>query len=653
MRLAPSFFTNLLVFLTLSTHIPGASAASLQLTRRKTGEDHSHVVKRLLADFSAPVSQKPRARSTGIGRRGIVKGTYHPARKRVRRQEHASTGLGSSRAAASSTTGGEAGGAATSAALSTTLSSPISSAASSSGRVSASSAGLSESADTAITTGVSSLFEQQGGESSSEASAPSSVSVTSSGTSSASGATSAAAGGGSSVLSSDTSDSSPQGASNTGTLPQETTSASRGGATAVQSGTGSMASSQATRVSSSASLSSTSAATSTGDTSTSGTVNATTPGDAAAISSGASSSGTQSGGSATVSQTKWAQPSDADGSLTPVMSQGDAIVYTIDVTVGDGSVTVPVLVDTGSADMWVAGSNCDNCTSAGMVDSGLTATNDCQKQEKGYGSGSVEGCLVPTNVKFGNSYELEQFPILVASDSEGFDGSYMSGIFGLAMNQSSINNQAMPLNMMSQLGMISTPEVGFYLDRADTGSEIIFGSPHDDAHADQSKKVTLPKFTQEDGLYRVTMDGFVSHGYMVSSTESNVTMENLQVILDTGTSDIRVPEAMMLPLYAALGNGTFFTDTTTGDLVVPCEGQGDEDAALALQFGGQQFYVKWEDIVANPSSTDANYCYCRVQASPSSIGDYLIVGSAFFHNVYHVINTDTGDTTMYGLAQDS
>ncbi|ODO03539.1 endopeptidase [Cryptococcus wingfieldii CBS 7118] len=328
----------------------------------------------------------------------------------------------------------------------------------------------------------------------------------------------------------------------------------------------------------------------------------------------------------------------------------DRRVYTIDVTVGDGSVTLPILVDSGSADIWVAGSNCDNCTSSGMADSGLTATDNCQEQEKGYGSGSVKGCLVPTDVKFGDGYELEAFPVLVASDSEGFDRSYMSGIFGLAMNKSSINNQATPLNMMSQLGMISTPEVGFYLDRAETGSEIIFGSPHDDNHADQSKKVTLPKVTEDDGLYRVTMDGFVSHGYMVSSTESNVSMENIEVILDTGTSDIRVPDTMMLPIYAALGNGTFFTDTTTGDLVVPCEGPDNKDEALALQFGGQQFYFKWEDLVANPSSTDANYCYCRVQASPSSISDYLIVGSAFFHNVYHVINIDSGYTTLYGLA---
>lgn len=85
------------------------------------------------------------------------------------------------------------------------------------------------------------------------------------------------------------------------------------------------------------------------------------------------------------------------------------------------------------------------------------------------------------------------------------------------------------MDTLSQLGMISTPEVGFYLTRTESGSELL-SSPH----ADQNKKVTLPKITTGDGLYRVTMDGFVSHGYMVQSSNGSISMENIEVILDTG-----------------------------------------------------------------------------------------------------------------------
>lgn len=62
-----------------------------------------------------------------------------------------------------------------------------------------------------------------------------------------------------------------------------------------------------------------------------------------------------------------------------------------------------------------------------------------------------------------------------------------------------------------------------------TGAELLF-SPH----ADQSKKITLPKSTTGDGLYRVIMDGFISHGYMVQGSNNSVSMEKIEVILDTG-----------------------------------------------------------------------------------------------------------------------
>lgn len=121
----------------------------------------------------------------------------------------------------------------------------------------------------------------------------------------------------------------------------------------------------------------------------------------------------------------------------------------------------------------------------------------------------------------------------------------------IQLQKSSIGNQATPMDTLSQLGMISTPEVGFYLTRTESESELVFGSPHDkyvenkkarwtgaellfSPHADQSKKITLPKSTTGDGLYRVIMDGFISHGYMVRGSNNSVSMEKIEVILDTG-----------------------------------------------------------------------------------------------------------------------
>nr|KIR46338.1 hypothetical protein I312_04391 [Cryptococcus bacillisporus CA1280] len=450
------------------------------MTRRQTGQEHSYLVERLIADSSR--SYRPRTRKSvvaGIGRRAIVKGTY--GSKVVPRQKGTSEKVSSSAISTAATS-------------ESVVTSQSGSSASSLGTE-----GLSQSLAGAGVTGSSIDMEQpfatgdlstvgqtetRETDTSSETNylkVAASASVTNSVTSAMEKAR-----GSQSLFDFDlvsrisTFDNiAPSATDRVSNVNSD--SESNSGILTVTSSTGSISSTDSLFVS----------ATGTDDSSSS---------------SGASSQIDTTSALTTFAQSIWAQPLDSSASLTGVMSQNNAIVYTIDVTIGEGGITLPVLVDTGSADICVAAR-------------------------------------------------------------------------GLR-----------------------------------TDAELLF-SPH----ADQSKKITLPKSTTGDGLYRVIMDGFISHGYMVQSSNSSVSMEKIEVILDTGTSDIRVPEDMLLPIYAALGNDTYYFDTTTGDLVVPCK--SNDDAALALQFGGQQFYLSWQDLIVNPSSTDANYCYCRVQASPSAIRD--------------------------------
>ncbi|WWC64723.1 uncharacterized protein I303_107334 [Kwoniella dejecticola CBS 10117] len=275
-----------------------------------------------------------------------------------------------------------------------------------------------------------------------------------------------------------------------------------------------------------------------------------------------------------------------------------------------------------------------------MVNTGIVTTEGCELKSKAYGSGSVHGCLVSTDVTIGN-YVLPNLPILAARDTEGFDGGYMSGILGLAMNKTSIDNQATPIDVLHTTGLISTPEVGFRLTRQGTGSEIVFGNPHSYPHADQGKKVELGK-QGEDGLYRVKLDSFLAKSAVI--TASNVKMQDIDVIVDTGTTNILVSESMMAPLYAALCG---MQDPSDGTFLAPCNGPVNPDGALALKFGGVTFPVKWEDLVARPSASREDLCHLRIQQTPAE--DYILIGAAFLHNVYHVINAATGRVTLYGL----
>ncbi|OCF42251.1 hypothetical protein I317_03986 [Kwoniella heveanensis CBS 569] len=330
------------------------------------------------------------------------------------------------------------------------------------------------------------------------------------------------------------------------------------------------------------------------------------------------------------------------------IDRSGGIAYTIDIGVGKDKKPVPVLVDTGSADIWVASSKCSNCTAAGMTDSGVSYDEGCEIESKSYGSGEVYGCLVNTDVTIGE-FSMDDYPLLAAKDSQGFDGRYMSGILGLAGSRMTLNGHPTPMDRLRESKAISSPEIGFYLARSGDGSELIFDEAHWSQHANQGKKVTLQR-TDDGGLYRVKLDAFIANGEEIADHDGGVQMQGIDVIIDTGTSDLRIPESMMLPIYASMGGNQFYKDTENEDkLVVPCEGFGNPDETFGFKFGGMTFYVKWSDFIGKPTATDQSFCSFRIMPTP--IEDYIIIGSNFLRNIYHVVNVDSGEVTMYGLQE--
>ncbi|KIR59577.1 hypothetical protein I314_04566 [Cryptococcus bacillisporus CA1873] len=291
------------------------------MTRRQTGQEHSYLVERLIADSSR--SYRPRTRKSvvaGIGRRAIVKGTY--GSKVVPRQKGTSEKVSSSAISAAATS-------------ESVVTSQSGSSASSLGTE-----GLSQSLAGAGVTGSSIDMEQP------FATVAASASVTNSVTSAMEKAR-----GSQSLFDFDlvsrisTFDNiAPSATDRVSNVNSD--SESNSGILTVTSSTGSISSTDSLFVS----------ATGTDDSSSS---------------SGASSQIDTTSALTTFAQSIWAQPLDSSASLTGVMSQNNAIVYTIDVTIGEGGITLPVLVDTGSADICVAARGCDNCTAASMIDSGL------------------------------------------------------------------------------------------------------------------------------------------------------------------------------------------------------------------------------------------------------------------------------------------
>jgi len=149
------------------------------------------------------------------------------------------------------------------------------------------------------------------------------------------------------------------------------------------------------------------------------------------------------------------------------------------------------------------------------------------------------------------------------------------------------------------------------------------------------------------------------------------------------------------PIFGSLGNGTTIQHPQTGAYVLPCDLMQPKDTALTLTLGGTEFGVQFRDImyvdidygtVSAGQSADCqagrrlpNFqdsalgCSCRVrEPSPPQVlidlavdDELILLGGTFLvnvstrfgrtrhhplnHEVYHSVNTQTGEVTMYGL----
>ncbi|WRT70111.1 uncharacterized protein IL334_007105 [Kwoniella shivajii] len=328
---------------------------------------------------------------------------------------------------------------------------------------------------------------------------------------------------------------------------------------------------------------------------------------------------------------------------------GAGTIYTIDVIVE--GVTMPVHIDTGSSQFWVAHDSCAACKQGGMQTINTALPDDCSTNNYtvNYAIGQVTGCFVSTSLTLGED-TLHNYSILAVTSVSGdtaSQGVYLSGLIGLASAGQTPNGSPTVVSALYQQGLIQAPVVGFYLPRSGDNleSEITFGDPTTSEHADPSHFVNLTRQGNENGLYIVQMDSLNINGNAVTNSL------NQKVYLDTGASAIAVPFSTLSEVW----NSTYgyFIDVKDqaqlGNATVPCPNEHGKNHAqgLSVMFGGISFDVPYEDLVAED---EAGQCWPLI-TTLASIDNMWLLGDAFLHNVYHSVDVETGQVTIFGLSQ--
>ncbi|WVF72903.1 hypothetical protein IAT40_007721 [Kwoniella sp. CBS 6097] len=317
------------------------------------------------------------------------------------------------------------------------------------------------------------------------------------------------------------------------------------------------------------------------------------------------------------------------------------LTYTVDIQLNGGP-NMSVIVDTGSNQFWVPSTTCPSCAAGGMMNSSLVAPEGCSEISLIYGIGTVNGCIESTTLHVGE-YTVSDLDVLAVThldEDMQWQGEFMSGIWGMARDQSTPEGGPTAVSLMYQQGLIKSPTVGFYLARDDTSkSEMTIGDVTALPYTNTDRQVTLQSADNTYDLYHITLDSVEVNG--------KVLKHDRPVIIDTGSTSIATPEPLIDDIYSALFNDAAVKHTENQRYMVPCKPM--RNATVSLTFGGLSFGMEAIDLVGPKVEDGYDWCYGRFIPAFEGL-EHMVVGDAFLHNVYHTVNVQTGEVTFYDLA---
>jgi len=345
-----------------------------------------------------------------------------------------------------------------------------------------------------------------------------------------------------------------------------------------------------------------------------------------------------------------AQPPSSKNSVALDIDANDAS-YVGTVQIGTPPTDFHILMDSGSADFWVGGENCQSsaggdCGSQAhtFLGSKLSSTfkDSGSPFNVTYGSGAVAGTLIQDNVVLaglnlpGHAFGVatEETPDF-ADDSIPFDG-----LMGLA--QSTLSNQQVltPPESLAKAGAITDAITSFKISRlADkkNDGEVTFGG------------VDTTKF---DAQQAVTFDNVNKQGFWEGAFVGTVNGQSVGIdqgrtaILDTGTTLMLGPADDVAAVHKAI-NGS--KPDGQGGFLVPCT----MTDVVSLAFGNpsQQFDIDPRDVAFLPvdNNDPAGDCQSGIQAGQIGGATEWLVGDVFLKNAYFSVDVGKNAITLAKL----
>lgn len=305
--------------------------------------------------------------------------------------------------------------------------------------------------------------------------------------------------------------------------------------------------------------------------------------------------------------------------------------------IGTPPVSYNVILDTGSADLWLAGSDCTTgCSGVATFDPSSSSTfrNESSPFSITYGSGQAAGFLSQDVVQMAGFEVQNQIFAVCEQVSGGLLTAPVSGLLGLAF-QTIASSRAPPFwETLVTEGAWDEPVMAFQLTRylnvsgvqtLEPGGSFSMGFANSSLYTGDIDYVNLPV----TGSYWVLPITSISVQNQSISPPSG---QQAYAAIDTGTTLVGGPSSYIAQIFQQIPGSAPGTGDFESYYTYPC----DTDVTVALSFGGRTWSISPADFrLARLTQRECLGAFFEIDSGGSSAPSW-IVGDTFLKNVYSV-----------------
>lgn len=342
--------------------------------------------------------------------------------------------------------------------------------------------------------------------------------------------------------------------------------------------------------------------------------------------------------------------------LNLVSNQNADSSYFGSIAVGTPPISFNVILDTGSADLWLASAEATGSISESIPTFNPASSSSYESRNESwdiaYGSGAAQGVLGEDIVQFAGFEVKNQTFGVVYNVSENLLSAPVSGVLGLAWQSiSTANAKPLWLALAETAGTLDSPLMAFHLTRfsndssvrsVELGGTFTLGSVNASLYTGEIDYQDIPSDTV--GYWMLPMKSLTVQG-----TELDLTSDQRSAAIDTGTTLVGGPAEVIAALYANVPGSAPGTGQWQGYYTIPC----DSDVSISLSFGTSN--ISWPI-----ASTDFHLmqladktcigAFFELHGSGTGLPSWII-GDTFLKNVYSVFRAEPPSIGFASLSQ--